>query len=90
MPLSLLDKSQVLARLCGIPMIFLMKRLLLVISALVVSSSPAIAWEPGDDWRDDQCDSVLDDANRWPRYVGGCSIEAICFWVFTGWMVLKL
>ena len=33
-------------------------------TALLVSSSPAIAWEPGDDWRDDQCEYVIDGANR--------------------------
>ena len=43
--------------------VFAMKRLLLLVSALLVSSSPAIAWEPGDDWRDDQCD-MFDGANR--------------------------
>ena len=41
-----------------------MKRLLMLLSALLVSSSPAIAWEPGDDWRDDQCETVIDGANR--------------------------
>ena len=41
-----------------------MKRLLLLVSALLVSSTPAIAWEPGDDWRNDQCRSVIDGANR--------------------------
>ena len=43
---------------------FAMKRLLLLVTALLVSSSPAIAWEPGDDWRDDQCEYVIDGANR--------------------------
>ena len=43
---------------------FAMKRLLMLLSALLVSSSPAIAWEPGDDWRDDQCETVIDGANR--------------------------
>ena len=44
---------------------FDVKRLLLLISALLVSTSPAaIAWEPGDDWRDDQCEFVIDGANR--------------------------
>ena len=41
-----------------------MKRLLLLVSALLVSSTPAIAWEPGDNWRDDQCSSMFDGANR--------------------------
>ena len=41
-----------------------MKRLLMLLSALLVSSSPAIAWEPGDDWRDEQCETVIDGANR--------------------------
>ena len=44
--------------------LFDVKRLLLAISALLVSSTPAIAWEPGDDWRDEQCRSVIDGANR--------------------------
>ena len=57
------------------PTIFPMKRFLLVIAALVVSSSPAIAWGPGDDWRDDQCESVLDDANR---------VAEVCRGVFNG------
>ena len=43
---------------------FAMKRLLLLVSALLISSTPAIAWEPGDDWRDDQCESIIDGANR--------------------------
>ena len=25
---------------------------------------PAMAWRPGDDWRDDHCDSVVDGAGR--------------------------
>ena len=52
-----------------------MKRLLLVLFALLVSSSPAIAWEPGDDWRDDQCESVIDGANR---------VANVCRGVFGG------
>ena len=56
-----------------------MKRLLLLISTLLVSSPPAIAWEPGDDWRDNQCRLVVDGANSCKRVCRGIYGEGEIF-----------
>ena len=65
-------------------------RALLVLAFLVNLVNPAFAWEPGDDWRADQCEEVIDDAKESPRFVGEPSMEASYFWVSTGWTELKL
>ena len=39
-------------------------RSLLGLAFLVNLVNPAFAWEPGDDWRGDQCEEVIDDADR--------------------------
>ena len=58
--------------------------------AFLVNLVNPFAWEPGDDWRADQCEKLLMMPTESPRYVGVSSMEASYFWVFTGWMELKL
>ena len=41
-----------------------MKHVALGLICILTTAMPAIAWEPGDDWRDDQCESVIDGADR--------------------------
>ncbi|KZR82233.1 hypothetical protein MITS9509_03477 [Synechococcus sp. MIT S9509] len=41
-----------------------MKNVALGLICILTNAMPAIAWEPGDDWRDDQCESVIDGADR--------------------------
>ena len=41
-----------------------MKHIALGLICILTTAMPAIAWEPGDDWRDDQCESVIDGADR--------------------------
>ena len=50
-------------------------RALLGLAFLVSLVNPALAWEPGDDWRGDQCEEVIDDANR---------VAEVCRGVFNG------
>ena len=50
-------------------------RALLGLAFLVNLVNPAFAWEPGDDWRGDQCEEVIDDANR---------VAEVCRGVFNG------
>ena len=50
-------------------------RALLGLAFLVSLVNPALAWEPGDDWRGDQCEEVIDNANR---------VAEVCRGVFNG------
>jgi hypothetical protein len=40
------------------------KHVALGLICILTTAMPAIAWEPGDDWRDDQCESEIDAADR--------------------------
>ena len=46
-------------------------RALVGLAFLVNLVNPAFAWEPGDDWRADQCEEVIDDADRVAEVCGG-------------------
>ena len=50
-------------------------RALLSLAFLVNLVNPAFAWEPGDDWRSDQCEEVIDNADR---------VAEVCRGVFNG------
>ena len=52
-----------------------MKHVALGLICVLTTAMPAIAWEPGDDWRDDQCESVIDGADR---------VANVCRGVFGG------
>ena len=52
-----------------------MKHVALGLICVLTTAMPAIAWEPGDDWRDDQCESVIDGADR---------VANVCRGVFRG------
>jgi hypothetical protein len=41
-----------------------MKHIALGLICILTTAMPAFAWEPGDDWRDDQCESEIDAAGR--------------------------
>ena len=41
-----------------------MNHVALGLICILTTAIPAIAWEPGDDWRDDQCESEIDAADR--------------------------
>ena len=41
-----------------------MKHVALGLICILTTAMPAFAWEPGDDWRDDQCESEIDSADR--------------------------
>ena len=41
-----------------------MKHVALGLICILTPAMPAIAWEPGDNWRNDQCESEIDAADR--------------------------
>ena len=66
-----------------------MKHVVLGLVCILTTAMPAIAWEPGDDWRDDQCESVVDRADRVANVCRGVYGRGDVFLGFTGMTELK-